>query len=543
MTTTYTYDDLGRLAEKSYSDGSPVVTFSYDLADRLISASNAADTLTWDYDPAGQLESETSAANASLVEYLYDGSGSRTALKLNGAVVLTYAYDDADRVQTITRGTSTFGFVHDAAARRTTLNFPNNTKAAYAYDAKSRLTGITTTGLDSRGRTVTLTSSTYTYDFADNRLTKGGDFDESYTYDPLFRLTQVKRGNKVSESYTYDKVGNRLSALNSTPWAYTDRNELLSYPTVTRQYDLAGNTTQKVDAAGTWTYEWDVENGLSRVLKNGSEVARYAYDPIGRRLEKAAGTTTKAYTYDGEDILREASSTGTTLTYLHGPGIDEPLASEDQNGVRTYLHSDGLGSLVKTTNGVGAVTSTLKYNAFGALESGTPSLYAFTGREWDPETGLYYYRARYYDPKIGRFLSEDPIPLQERAIEELNAYPYVANNPVRWKDPSGRHMVEGPDGEMVWHDWCELGHYHDPFTGGFALCLPEVPEPIKKFGCVLVCTTVGFADDIAVGGASLSSKRVRKFFSTPVGKAAAKTVGACGMAAAAVYCTWKCDVF
>ena len=438
LITTHTYDDLGRLAQKSYSDGSPAATFSYDLADRLTSASNADDTLNWVYDLAGQLQSEESTANASLVEYpLYDGSGNRMTLKLNGTVVLGYTYDDDDRIRTITRGSSTFTFAHDEVSRRKTLDFPNSGRATYGYDTKSRLTGVTTTGLDSHGHPVTLTSSTYTYDFADDRLTKGGDFAETYTYDTLSRLTQVNRGNQVREAYSYDKVGNRLSALNSSPWAYDDRNELLSYPSATFQYDLNGNMISKIDSTGSWTYDWNIENQLTRVLKNGAEVTRYAYDPLGRRVEKVAGGVTTTSLYGGEDILRQTVGTNVT-TYIHGPGIDEPLASENAAGVRTYIHPDGLGSIVKTSNSSGAAVSTLKYNAFGLLESGTPSSYAFTGREWEPESGLYYYRARYYDPKTGRLLNEDPT----RFWGGINFYSYVFNNPVSLTDPLGLQAVK-----------------------------------------------------------------------------------------------------
>jgi RHS repeat-associated protein len=430
--TTYTYDDLGRLTQKSYSDGSPAVTFSYDLADRLASASNAEDALNWDYDLAGQVLSEASTANASLVEYpLYDGSGNRITLKLNGSVMLGYEYDDDDRLKRITRGTANFDFTYDAASRRATLANPNGVTTTYAYDVVSRLTSAATKkGNQNR------TTSTYTYDFVGDRLTKGGDFSEAYTYDPLDRLKLVKRGNTTTESYSYDKVGNRLSALNSSPWAYNDWNQLQSLPGATFTYDANGNMATKVDSTGSWTYEWTAENQLARVVKNGSEVARYAYDPIGRRIEKVAGGVTTTWLYDGEDILRQTVGT-TATTYIHGPNIDEPLASENAAGVRTYLHADGLGSIVKTTNSSGAAVSTVKYNAFGVLESGVPAPYAFTGREWDPESGLYYYRARYYDPKIGRFLTEDPLGL----TDGINRYAYVKNNPVNRKDPSG--MIAG----------------------------------------------------------------------------------------------------
>jgi RHS repeat-associated protein len=128
-------------------------------------------------------------------------------------------------------------------------------------------------------------------------------------------------------------------------------------------------------------------------------------------VQKIAGGLTRKFTYDGEDILREKVVGVGNLRYIHGPGIDDPLAHEElATGAMTYYHADGLGSIVKTTDSSGTVTLTRTYDSFGIPSDGatTPG-YAYTGREWDPETGLYYYRARYFDPKIGRFISEDPI--------------------------------------------------------------------------------------------------------------------------------------
>jgi RHS repeat-associated protein len=201
-------------------------------------------------------------------------------------------------------------------------------------------------------------------------------------------------------------------------------------------YDNNGNLTDKTDDGHTWAYEWTVENQLARVTYDGAEMARFAYDPLGRRVEKVAGGITTSWMYDGQDILRETRG-GITTTYVHGPGIDEPLAKIDQTGGALYLHADGLGSIVKETNAVGEVVLTRQYDAWGNLESGADQPgYAFTGREWDPETGLYYYRARYYDPRIGRFVSEDPIGFKGG----MNFYAYVKDSPTQFRDPSGESL-------------------------------------------------------------------------------------------------------
>lgn len=196
--------------------------------------------------------------------------------------------------------------------------------------------------------------------------------------------------------------------------------------------DSNGNLTQKIEGSDTWTYEWNAENQLKRVLKNSVEQARFAYDPQGRRVEKVAGGVTTTYTYDGDAILREIAGSS-TLKYVHGPGIDEPVAHEDGAGVLTYLHVDGLGSVLRTTNSAGAVTASRRYDVFGNFELGATNGYAFTGREWDSEIGLYYYRARFYDPKVGIFISEDPVDFRDG----LTRYAYVLSNPPNLIDPEG----------------------------------------------------------------------------------------------------------
>jgi RHS repeat-associated protein len=125
-------------------------------------------------------------------------------------------------------------------------------------------------------------------------------------------------------------------------------------------------------------------------------------------------------------------ATGTT-TYFHGPGVDQHLA-QDQGGTVSYFAADHLGSVTDITTSAGAISLTRRYDPWGNLLSGASTGgYAFTGREWDAETGLYYYRARYYDPRMGRFIAEDPI----RFDGGVNFYAYVGGNPLAFTDPLG----------------------------------------------------------------------------------------------------------
>jgi RHS repeat-associated protein len=163
-------------------------------------------------------------------------------------------------------------------------------------------------------------------------------------------------------------------------------------------------------------------------------VARFVYDGRGRRAQKIVGGVTRTYVYDGADIIEERTNAGATVRYVHGPGIDQPLANVE-SGTTSYYLTDHLGSIVQMTSASATVTLTRQYDVSGNLIQGaTSGGYAFTGREWDPEIGLYYYRARYYHPLIGRFISEDPAGLDDGP----NRYLYVRNGPVGRIDPTGR---------------------------------------------------------------------------------------------------------
>jgi RHS repeat-associated protein len=199
--------------------------------------------------------------------------------------------------------------------------------------------------------------------------------------------------------------------------------------TSSSSYDANGHLI----AQGTKTYEWDAANRLVRVLDDGTEIARFAYDGNGRRVQKTTSGTTRSYVYGGLDILEERSSSGTIRT-VHGPGIDQVLASVDGSGAVSYYLADHLGSIVQQTNASASVTLTRQYDPYGVpLQGEATSGYAYTGREWDPEIALYYYRARYYDPQAARFISNDPSGL----TGGINTYAYVAGNPIRYVDPSG----------------------------------------------------------------------------------------------------------
>jgi RHS repeat-associated protein len=433
--TAFTYDALGRLTGKTYSDSSAPVTFTYDGGDDtgfLTGASNSADTLGWDYDRAGQVLSESSTRNGTTVSYQYFLSGQREKVRLNGSDVLTYAYEADSQLNTLTRATGVvFDFNADVAHRRQNVMFPNGTTTEYSYDLLSRLSLVHL----KRGATV-LNDVAYESNDLNNRTARTENGVRlQYGYDNLSRLLAVNRTLPTAallEQYTYDQVGNRQTALGVPgTWSYNDRSELTSYNGISFTYDLNGNQLTR-SGTPSRTNTWDVENRLTAVVDGGVTKAQFEYDPLGRRVAKTVpGVGLTRFAYDGEDILFEQGPSG-NFTYLHGPGIDEPLARETSTGVRTYYHADGLGSIVKRTDAAGTVIGTQSYDSFG-VGTGLPSGFGYTGREWDSESALAHYRARIYDPQQGRFLSKDPIGFRGG----LNVYSYVNNRPTSLIDPWG----------------------------------------------------------------------------------------------------------
>jgi RHS repeat-associated protein len=255
-------------------------------------------------------------------------------------------------------------------------------------------------------------------------------------------LTQAVVNGTGAESYSYDAVGNRLTSAGPTSYTYNSSNELTSSSAATYTYDNNGNTISKTTTAGTTSYTWDFENRLASVTLPGTGgTVNFKYDPIGRRIEKVAPTSgTTIYAYDGDSVTEELGAGGNLLAYYtQGAGIDEPLGIAESGGTY-YYHADGLGSITSLTSGAGQLANSYVYDSFGNLTASTGTItnpFQYTGRELDSETGLYYYRARYYDPPGGRFISEDP----SRFLTGINFYEYVRNSPATLADPSGERIA------------------------------------------------------------------------------------------------------
>ena len=204
-------------------------------------------------------------------------------------------------------------------------------------------------------------------------------------------------------------------------------------------HDLNGN----MSSDGTNDYVHDAVNRLITATV-GSTTWTYAYGPLDRRMSKADGTNTIQYLYDNDRAVSEYNGSGTLLRkYIYGPGLDEPImmiVPGDPNETVYYYHADNQGTIIGLTNDSGAWVEKYAYTLYGkpAAASTVGNPYMYTGRRLDAETGLYYYRARYYDPHLRRFIQTDPIGY----AGGMNLYAYVSNSSVNFIDPFGLYSFD-----------------------------------------------------------------------------------------------------
>ena len=282
----------------------------------------------------------------------------------------------------------------------------------------------------------TLFDNQYTYNTA-SQISQITDLTNTrvFGYDLVDRLTSVHTNGTQTESYTFDDVGNRTASHLSASYGYQSGkfNQLTSTATASYQFDANGNTIQKSEGKDFWRYTWDYENRLTEASTRKEKV-RYRYDALGRRVERNLrySKDRTRFTHDGLDVVMDDDAETGITKYQNGLGIDDKLKLSN-GGTASYFLGDHLGSALGLANTSASVTSSNSYDSFGNSTGNLASRYQFTGREFDSFSGLQFSRARFYDPKLGRFTSEDPIQLRAGP----NMYSYVGNHPQAFSDPFG----------------------------------------------------------------------------------------------------------
>jgi RHS repeat-associated protein len=451
----FVYDNAGNRTAEQWLDGlgqvTSTMTYQYDANNRLTFEQDPNSSYAFTFDGIGELTKidNLGTANAPRVwlTFSYDAFGNNLKVSdnlNNGFPAISYAYDQDNNLALAafkTFGNGRAYLYYDQSDRLTTVtrdggNGGASISTVWSYDNADRVTGIT----HSSSSAGALATFTYGYDNA-SQLTSytGPEGSLTYMYDNASELTGV--GNARNESYSYDLNGNR----NMTGWSTGGNNRLTGDGTFTYVYDNEGNMLSKTRLSDSqqWTFTWDYRNRLTQaVVKTsaGVTVANdvFTYDVQDQRIGKSTNGTQTWTFYKNHNPYADFNSSGTLVyRYLYGKGLDQLLGRADGTASKWYL-TDNIGSVRLFVTTAGTVLDQLSYDGYGNILTETNSAngdrFKYTARDWDSEIGLQYNRARYYDPKAGRWISLDPITFRGG---DANLYRYVRSAPVQLTDGAG----------------------------------------------------------------------------------------------------------
>jgi RHS repeat-associated protein len=459
QTIEYVYDQVKRRIRKETPERT--IAYGYNLVDQLTSIGS----IYLSYDPVGRLS--TYYDPSASFRFSYDAAGNLTGVSDNSSSQQSraYAYDVLNRVMKITAGSEVFQFTYDAVGRRGTVTYPNGMSATYAYSPRGELRDLQYT---KDGQS--LSRFQYEYDAVGRRTALTDSYGRhEFAYDEAGQVTAARWQQMGKEHFGYDASGNILFN-REYDFTYGAGNRLLgdTCGRLSYTYDDDGNVTSKITPDGTTQYQWDSENRLIGITKPDGTAIAYQYDELGRRVGKQIGWQQWRWSYlgEGQEIHRESRQSGQRF-YTHGSGVDEHLSvswSDSSGSHSNYYVANALGSIRQVVDGNGQTVNQYRYTAFGKMkqvQEAIDNTYTYTGREWDADAGLYYYRARWYDPDVGRFMSEDPIGLKGG---DANVFKYVGNNPINSIDPLGeavytceRPLANVPASSFIWQ-YLHLGH-------------------------------------------------------------------------------------
>ena len=440
FTTRYAYENLSGFPRSITPDvnrGEQPIIFE-NTADGLVrSVSQGGSVNDFTYGGLGELKSDGTNA------YAYDIVGN---LKHHQTPTgrTTYEYDDANRLTKTTGADGQETLYHyDDQSRLASVTRPNGVATTYTYDVMDRVQTMTHAG------TGFVSPYVHTYD-VNGRLKTFSDETgvTAYSYDLVGQLTREESPRGVT-TYTYDSVGNRetktvATAVGSGSFVYQyDHNDRLlsvSGPagTTTYEYDANGNCIR----AGAVTLGYNFMDRLtSTQLATGSVM--FVYDATGNRVAQTTPSGTTRYLVSGGQVVEETAPDGAVTRYEY----DGSMLRSVRNGQSAWFLEDAIGSTGGLASDTGILADRWVYDAFGsptrvAGTSGNTFL-GIGGEQYDPATGLYYLRARFYDPQSGRFLSSDPLEGDDTYPATLNKYAYAGSDPVNNSDPSGLSFTLG----------------------------------------------------------------------------------------------------
>lgn len=460
-TVSLEYDPRGRLTGILMPDGA-AEHFSYTVDHQVQTIADSRGITRIERDPVNRRITRIIESDGRYVRYEYDTRGNRTVVAhgdAGGEAVTRYAYDPVGRVVSIIDPAGgVTEQVWDLVGNLVEIRRPGGLVSQMDYDSRNRVVRVEHSG----GGSGLLAAEEYEYDAVGNRtrvISPDGSRTE-YDYDASSRVvaerTYDSGGQLVRESLLeYDAVGNLTASgplSDRTTYSYGPDNRLLTAGGVVYEHDAAGRRVRE-----SWTnggvplsveYRWDARDRLVRFTAADGTVTEYQYDPKGTRHTKRSGPDLVRLLVD-----HDGTNGFSQVLRRDGPGFQDRyvwsggLRQSSENGEVLNPHADALGSTRWVSNQAGALRDTFAYSAYGRTSARTGASripYRFAGEETDPESGLIYLRARYYDPATGRFLSRDPLAPDPGNPASFNLFLYAEANPVNRTDPSGEMtLMEG----------------------------------------------------------------------------------------------------
>jgi RHS repeat-associated protein len=499
-TTQFRFDDNSNLKKIINAKGGETV-LEYNYFDWLISEQFGASIKGYDYDNEGKLKKFTKPDGTAInytynvatqlletdgyTNFTYDSPRNRLKTVTYQGKVLTFNYDNLDRITSTVYDGNTIAYTYDKNNNVTTITYPGSKVVTYTFDEIDRLKTVTDWNNQK-------TEYFYKKDSRLDYVTLPNGVITTYAYDVAGRMTgyNTKKAAAVICQYTFnlDKLGNHTLESKQEPIStyatltqathkgeYDNQNRLITYNNKNFTFDANGRTRVKTGR----TYEWDVYDRLTSV--SGDFTASYEYDGLGNRRKATRNGITTKFALDilgMSQVLMETDNANTPqYYYVYGLGLISRIKPDNTT---RYYHGDFRGSVVAMTDAAGTVTHKYQYDEFGTILQKTEQddnrfcYVGMAGVQYE-ETNLIFMRARYYDPEIGRFLSEDP-------VWSANLYTYSNNNPINQHDPTGKQ-----------------GYIIDPEPDSWALV-----ESADKVGPGLAIVLFGI-DKISLSAAELAA--------------------------------------
>jgi len=482
----WTYDQLNRVLTEDFTGQDGIeIQYIYDQNPQGIGRLSEVETpdiiSRYQYDVLGLLIKETRKIKELFrgfdidTIFSYDRQGNLKRLTYPGGVWIDYYYNNAGLLESLAGQGSpdedpvalVNNYDYSPLGQIVLQENANNTRTVNTYDStqlyrlQNRLTENTLTGEK-------IQDLNYAYDLAGNILNITDSSDTlaaktaDYTYDDLYRLTQAEVTNTANSSdylrqYQYDAIGNMVYKTDQGTYnyqevyadAYTHPQAVKAIADNYHYYDANGNLTSVVDQntqSETAAYTWDYNNRLVNSGGTGSLDAIYKYDHTGQRISQRVGPDDQKIFYPNKFIngAWDAETRAWKLT-LHAYANGQSILSADDNAgmINIYfIHQDHLSGSSALTDINGNLAQVLDYYPFGEIrindqQADFNEQRKYTGHELDDNTGLYYANARYYDARVGRFISQDPLQGDLDIPLRQNKYSYVLNNPLKLIDPTG----------------------------------------------------------------------------------------------------------